>query len=436
MNKGSNSKPDKAEKVLIKGGRVIDPQSKLNGVLDILIIAGIIQQIGNIEAEDFDGHVINGDGKIITPGLVDLHVHLREPGREDAETIQTGCRAAMHGGFTTVCCMPNTHPVIDDRSHVEFIKERSEGLLVSVHPIGAVTKGQKSEELTEMGDMVDAGAVGFSDDGYPVRSAVLMRRALEYAKMFNHPIIEHCEDLSLSEGGVMNEGLVSTTLGMKGIPSISEEVHVARDLLIAEYTGGPLHVAHVSTRGSVRLIREAKVRGVPVTAETCPHYLVMTNEAVRNYDTNTKMKPPLRTEADRQALIEGLKDGTIDVIASDHAPHTIEHKETEYDAAAFGIVGLETMLGLIMTHLVKKKTLTISQIIEKMSILPRKIVNIPENRIEEGQQADLTLIDPGIDWVVDKLKFKSKSKNSPFNGWNLTGRSVGVINNGLLHLNP
>ena len=436
MNNASEKMPMKADKVLLKGGRILDPAVKVDNVTDILIIDGIIQQMGDTDAQSFDGHKIDCQGKLVVPGLIDMHVHLREPGKEDAETIASGCAAAMAGGFTAVCCMPNTNPVIDDRSHVEFIKERSEGFLVTVHPIGAVTKGQQGEELTEMGDMIEAGAVGFSDDGYPVRNAAILRRALEYAKMFGHPVIDHCEDLSLSEGGVMNEGFVSTVLGMRGIPPISEEVHVARDILVAEYTGGPLHIAHVSTQGGVRQIREAKARGVKVSAETCPHYLVLTDEAVRSFDTNTKMKPPLRTEEDRQALLEGLKDGTIDVIASDHAPHTIEYKQTEYDAAAFGILGLETALGLIMTHVVGKEILTITGMIEKMAIHPRHILNLPENRIEKGKKANFTLIDPELSWTVDKQKNVSKSKNTPFHGWELKGRSVGVLNNGQIYLLP
>ena len=428
--------PIKADKVLLKRGRILDPAIKVDNVTDVMIVDGTIQKIGDTDTESFDGRKVDCQGKLIVPGLIDMHVHLREPGKEDAETIASGCGAAMAGGFTAVCCMPNTNPVIDDRSHVEFIKERSEGFLVDVYPIGAVTKGQRGEELTEMGDMIEAGAVGFSDDGYPVRNAAILRRALEYVKMFGHPVIDHCEDLSLSEGGVMNEGFVSTVLGMRGIPTISEEVHVARDILVAEYTGGPLHIAHVSTLGAVRLIREAKSRGVKVSAETCPHYLVLTDEAVRSFDTNTKMKPPLRTEENRQALLEGLKDGTIDVIASDHAPHTIEYKQTEYDAAAFGILGLETALGLIMNHIVGKDILTITEMIEKMAVLPRKILNLPENRIEQGRQANFTLIDPDLSWTVDKQKNVSKSKNTPFHGWELKGRSVGVLNKGQIYLLP
>ncbi len=427
--------PVKVEKVLLRRGRLLDTASGLDRVADLVVVDGNIEKIGRVDVKGFDGKVVECEGKVVVPGLVDMHVHLREPGREDEETIASGCRAAMAGGFTAVCCMPNTDPPIDSRGHVEFIRERSEGFLVDVHPVGAVTKGQRGEELTEMGDMVDAGAVGFSDDGYPVRDARILRRALEYAQMFGCPIIDHCEELSLSGEGVMNEGSVSTVLGLQGIPSISEEVCVARDLLVAEYTGGLLHIAHVSTEGAVGLIREAKKRSVRVTAETCSHYLVLTDEAVRSFDTNTKMKPPLRVEKDRMALLKGLKDGTLDVIASDHAPHAVEEKETEYDAAAFGIVGLETAVGLVMTHLVGKGVLTFEQVIEKMAIHPRRILNLPESQIEKGQPANFTILDPEQKWTVDKMKFQSKSRNTPFDGWELKGRCFGVFNNGQLFLN-
>lgn len=434
MKRDKAEGPVKVDRLLFQGGRILDPGSDLDEIADLMVVRGKIQKIGNVERKEFDGKVIDCKGKVITPGLIDMHVHLREPGREDEETIESGCRAAMAGGFTAVCPMPNTDPVIDSRGHVEFIRERSEGFLVDVHPIPAVTKGQKGEELTEMGDMIAAGAVGFSDDGHPVGSASILRRALEYAKMFDHPIIDHCEEMGLSEEGVMNEGFVSTSLGLRGIPSISEEVCLARDLLVAEYTGGPLHIAHVSTEGAVRLIRAAKKRSVRVTAETCPHHLVLTDEAVRSYDTNTKMKPPLRTDEDRKALLAGLKDGTIDVIASDHAPHSIEEKDTEYDVAAFGIVGMETTVGLIMTHLVGKKIITLPEMVLKMAILPRKILHLPENNIKEESAANLTILDPNLKWRVDKRKFQSKSWNTPFDGWDLEGGCSGVFNHGQLYL--
>ncbi len=435
MNKGKPSYPIQVGRLILQGGRVLDPQVNLDKVADIHIVNGKIKKIGKVDTKSFKGQIVDCRDKIIVPGLVDMHVHLREPGREDKETIATGCRAAMAGGFTAVCCMPNTDPVIDSRSHVEFVKERAEGFLVDVHPIAAVTKGLQGEELTEMGDMIDGGAVGFSDDGWPVKQASVLRRALEYAKMFGCPIIDHCEELNLSEDGVMHEGFVSTGLGMKGIPSISEEIAVARDLLIAEYTGGPLHIAHVSTKGAVRLIREAKKRRVSVTAETCPHYLVLTDEAVRSYDTNLKMKPPLRTEDDRQALLKALQDGTLDVIASDHAPHAVEEKQTEYNTAAFGIIGLETTVGIILTHLVAEGLMTIEDTIQKMAVNPRKILHLPECSIQINHNANLTILDPRINWTVDKTVFYSKSRNTPFEGWSMQGGCFGVFNHGQLLLN-
>ena len=433
MNKQTKA-PVKAEQVLLKGGRVLDPSIGLDQEADVVVLNGKIDTIGAVEAGGFKGRVVDCKGKIVAPGFIDLHVHLREPGREDKETIESGCRAAMAGGFTAVCCMPNTDPAIDSRSHVEFVRERAEGLLVDVYPIGAVTKGRKGLELTEMGDMVQAGAVGFSDDGTPVSTAALMRRALEYSQMFGSPIMDHCEELSLSEDGQMNEGVVSTFLGMKAIPPIAEEFHVARDIMIAEYIGGKLHICHVSTKGAVELIRQAKKRGVSVTTEACPHHFVLTEQAVKSFDTNTKMKPPLRTEKDRKALLAGLKDGTIDAIATDHAPHAIEEKETEYAAAAFGIVGLETALGLTITHLVKKKVISLEQMVEKMSVIPRRIVRLPENSVEEGRPANLTIFDPDLAWTVDRTRFESKSMNTPFDGWTLTGKAVGVVNNGQIFL--
>jgi len=402
--------PVRLGKLLLRGARIFDPVINLDKLADILIINGKIEKIENIQTSGFDGEVLECKGKVIIPGLIDMHTHLREPGREDEETIATGSQAAMAGGFTAVCCMPNTNPVIDNSGQIKFIKEKSEGLLVDVYPIAAVTKGQEGKELTEMGDIINAGGVAFSDDGYPVKNTAILRRALEYVKMFGKPIIDHCEDLSLSGNGVMNEGFV------------------------AEYTKGPLHIAHVSTKGSVALIREAKAKGVNVTAEVCPHHLFLTDEAVRTFDTNTKMKPPLRTEEDRKALIDGLKDGTIDVIATDHAPHSIEEKETEYDVAPFGVIGLETALGLVLTHLVGKGLLTLKEIVEKMSVSPRKILGLAENRIEKGKPANLTILDIEEEWVVDKTSFRSKSHNTPFDGWTLKGKSFGVFNNGQLFL--
>jgi len=427
------SKPMK--KLILRGGRVFDPQVSLDQKADILIDNGQIQEIGKITDSNKDIASIDCTDKVIVPGLIDMHVHLREPGREDKETIASGTAAAMAGGFTAVCCMPNTHPPIDNRGQVEFINERASGLLVDVYPIGAVTKGQKGEQLTEMGDMLDAGAVAFSDDGLPMKDSGILRRALEYLSMFDRPLINHCEDLDLSEDGVMNEGFTSTFLGMRGIPNISEEIHVARDIMTAAYTKGKLHIAHVSTQGSVQLIREAKKRGVRITAETCPHYFVLNDDAVRSFDTNTKMKPPLRTEADRLAIIAGLKDGTLDVIATDHAPHTVVEKDTEFDAAAFGIVGLETAVGLVLTHLLDKEVITLKDIVQKMSINPRKILRLDEVKIEKKYAANLSIFDLNASWKVDKTRFFSKSKNTPFDGWQMKGSGFGVYNNSQLFLN-
>ena len=415
-------------RLLLEQARIVDPRLNLDKVADVLIEKDRIKEIGSIR--DFKGRTIDCKNKIVMPGLLDMHVHLREPGQEHKETIKTGCNAAAAGGFTEICCMPNTKPPVDSRSDVEFIRERAGGHLVEVHPIAAVTMNLDGEKLTEMADMIEAGAVGFSDDGKPVSTAGLLRRALEYAGMFGKPIIDHCEDPTLSGDGVMHEGFISTALGMPAIPSVAEEVIVARDLLMAEYTGGPLHIAHVSTAGSVRLIREAKKRDVHITAETCPHYLVLTDEAVRSFDPFTKMNPPLRSMDDRKALLAGLKDGTIDVIATDHAPHAIEDKECEFLSAAFGIVGLETALGLIWTNLVVKKILSLEQFIDKMAIQPRKILGLPDHLIEKGAAANLTLFDPEVHWQVDSGLFESKSKNTPFQGWKLKGRSTGVINRG------
>jgi dihydroorotase len=430
----AKTEPMKIGKLLLKGGRILDPSSRIDTVTDILLDKGKIQKIGSVDAKSFSGKVIDCKNKFIVPGLIDMHVHLREPGREDTETIHSGCQAAMAGGFTAVCCMPNTEPPIDCRGQVEFIKERAEGLIVDVHSIAAVTVGRKGEQLTEMGELVEAGSVGFSDDGTHIKQSGILRRALEYAKMFGRPIIDHCEDPYLSEGGVMNEGFTSTVLGLPGIPSISEEIDVARDLLMAQFTGGSVHIAHVSTKRSVQLIREAKSRGVSVTAETCPHYLLLTDEAVRTFDTNTKMKPPLRDKSDQDALIEGIKDSTIDAIASDHAPHAIEEKDTEYDAAAFGIIGLETIVGLMLDRFVNKGILTLEEMIEKMATNPRKILGLPSCTIKEGANANLTIIDLGCQWKVDKNHFLSKSRNTPFDEWELKGKAIGIVNKSQLYI--
>jgi dihydroorotase len=418
---------NESNKLLIRGARVFDPSVRLDRTADLFVAGGVLKKIGPFDQDTSDIRVVDAGGKLVIPGLFDMHVHLREPGREDEETVASGCRAAAAGGFTEIACMPNTHPPIDGRSQVEFILDRASGQPVRVHPVACITRGQNGEELTEMGELVQAGAVAFSDDGKSVEKAVLLRRALEYAGMFGKPVIEHCEDRTLAENGAMHEGWVSTSAGLRGIPSIAEEVAVARDLLIAEYTKGTLHIAHVSTGGSVRLIREAKSRGVRVTAETCPHYLVLTDEAVRRYDTQAKMNPPLRSEADRQALIAGLKDGTLDAVATDHAPHAVHEKDVEFDAAPFGIIGLETAVGLMWTELVGPKTISLDDLIRLMSSAPRKILGLPAVRIAEGEAANWTIIDPGRKWKIDADRFQSLSRNTPFHGRSCTGASAGIV---------
>jgi dihydroorotase len=423
---------ERIDEILLAGGRVFDPRVRLDVKTDLLIAGGRIRKIG--KAEGFAGRRVDCAGVTIVPGFVDMHVHLREPGREDEETLATGAEAAAAGGFTEVACMPNTAPPIDDRSRVEFVRERAAGLAAAVHPVAAVTKGQAGEELVEMGDCAAAGAVAFSDDGKPVEKAALLRKALEYAGMFGRPILSHCEERSLSDGGAMNEGFVSTLLGFRGIPSIAEEIAVARDLAVAEYVGGRLHVQHVSTAGSVRLIREAKARGAAVTAETCPHYLVLTDEAVRSFDTNAKMNPPLRSKADQEALWQGLKDGTIDAVATDHAPHSIEEKDAEFESAPFGILGIETAVGLLFTHGMHTGRLALADLVRFFSTAPRGILGLDEARIAEGGAANLTLLRTDSEWTVDKDRFFSKSRNTPFHGWKLKGAAAGTLRGGRLTL--
>ncbi len=407
--------------ILIKNGRVIDPSQNIDGYKDVLIKGRKIQGLYTKGKAPDAGKIIDASNCIVIPGLVDMHTHLREPGFEYKETIKTGTMAAVKGGFTTVCCMPNTKPVNDTIAVTEFILERSlkEGSC-SVYPIGAITISQKSEALTELEAMIKAGCIAFSDDGMPVTNSVMMRRALEYSKIFKVPIISHCEDLNLSEGGVMNEGFVSTIVGLQGIPKAAEETMVARDLSLCELTGGRLHIAHVSTEGSVKLIRNAKSRGINVTAETCPHYFSLTDEAVISYDTNLKVNPPIRTAHDVEAIKEGLKDGTIDVIATDHAPHHIDDKNKEFDAAAFGISGLETAFALSL-HLVEQGTMDLNQLIMKISITPSKIMGINKGTLSIDADADITIINPENKFIVDPSKFASKGKNSPFNKWQLKG---------------
>jgi dihydroorotase len=413
--------------ILIKNGHVIDPANKVDGKLDILVSDGKIAKFGKPGSLAVnDSQVIDAAGKFVVPGLIDMHVHLREPGYEYKETIATGTAAAKAGGFTSVCCMPNTNPVNDNRSVTEFILAQARSAPAQVFPIGAITKGSKGEELAEMGELYAAGCYAISDDGKPVMNASIMRRAMEYSKIFDMLIISHCEDSTLSGKGVMNEGVVSTELGLRGIPRSAEDVMTARDISLAELTGCKLHIAHVSTAGSVRLIRDAKARGLKVTAETCPHYFTLTDEAVRGYNTMVKMNPPLRTADDVAAIKQGLKDGTIDVIATDHAPHAMDEKSGEFDYAPFGIVGLETVLGLTL-KLVDEGILSLAEVIRKLSVNPALILKLNKGKLTVGADADVTIIDPNIEWIVDASQFRSKSKNTPFNGWKLKGRAVLTI---------
>lgn len=413
--------------ILIKNGHIIDPANRVDEKLDVLVSDGKISRLGKPGSLPANGsQVIDAAGKFVVPGLIDMHVHLREPGYEYKETIATGTAAAKAGGFTSVCCMPNTNPVNDNSSVTEFILAQARSASAQVFPIGAVTKGSKGEELAEMGELNAAGCVAISDDGKPVMNASMMRRAMEYSRIFDMLIISHCEDSTLSFKGVMNDGIVSTELGLRGIPRAAEDVMTARDISLAELTGGRLHIAHVSTAGSVRLIRDAKSRGVKVTAETCPHYFSLTEEAVRGYNTMAKMNPPLRTVDDVAAVKQGLKDGTIDVIATDHAPHAMDEKSGEFDYAPFGIVGLETALGLTL-KLVQEGAFSLTEAIRKLSVNPALILRLDKGTLSLGADADMTMIDSNEDWTVDASQFKSKSKNTPFDGWELRGKAVRTI---------
>lgn len=437
-------------KILIKGGHLVDPSQGVDGICDVLISQGKIEELkprtikgkarnrsgtsaGRI-TEDADMITVDAEGLLILAGFVDMHVHLREPGFEYKETIRTGTEAAIAGGITSVCCMPNTSPVNDNASITEFIIRRAmnEGFC-TVYPVGAITKGQKGEELAEMGMMCEAGCIAFSDDGRPVMDSLMMRRALEYSKIFRVPLISHAEDLSLSAGGVMNEGLLSIKLGLKGVPAQSEEIMIARDIALAELTGGRLHIAHVSTKGAVELIRLAKKRGIAdITAETCPHYFSITEDAVDGYNTNAKVNPPLRDTADVEAVRKGLKENIIDVIATDHASHHYDEKLGEFDLAPSGISGLETSIGLSM-KLVDEGLLTLNQLIEKMALNPSKITGVPKGTVKQGADADIVILDTHTEYAVDTARFRSKGKNTPFEGWRLRARPVATIAKGRIY---
>lgn len=413
--------------ILIKGGRVIDP-GRLNGPADVLIQDGNVVAVGqNVGTIPPGTRTIDATGKLVLPGLVDLHVHFREPGYEYKETVRTGVASAVAGGFASVCCMPNTKPVNDNQSVTEFILEQARAAgLAQVFAIGAITKGSEGKELAEIGELHQAGCVAISDDGRPVMNGDVMRRAMEYARTFDLPVIDHCEDLHLAEGGCMNEGLVSTSLGLPGIPAAAEEVMVARNLALAELTGARLHLPHLSTAGSVRMVREAKTRGIPVTAEACPHHFMLTEEAVRGFNTHAKMNPPLRAWGDVQAIKDGLRDGTIDVIATDHAPHAVQDKEQDFATAPFGIVGLETALPLTLA-LVEEGVLSLESAVAKLTAEPARVFNLPKGSLAVGAEADVVIIDPDVQWEVDPGRFRSKSRNTPFAGWKVKGRAMTTI---------
>ncbi len=409
-------------KLLIKGGYLVDAKSSTEGIFDLLVEEGKIIEIAE-HIDEIGCVVVDATGKYVLPGLVDAHCHLRDPGFEYKEDIESGTRSAAAGGFTSIACMPNTNPVTDSEAVVKYIlnKAEQEGY-VHVYPIGAITKGQKGEELAEIGELKFAGAVAISDDGKPVKSASLMKKALQYASMFDITVISHCEDVDLAEEGVMNEGYMSTILGLKGIPAAAEETMVARELILAEYTGVPIHIAHVSTALSVEMIRNAKKRGVKVTCETCPHYFSLTEEACSGYDTNAKVNPPLRTAKDVAAIMEGIADDTIDIIATDHAPHHVDEKNVEFSLAANGFVGFETAVPLALTYLVKPGVITMAKLVEKMSLNPSKILGLNKGSLEIGGAADITIIEMEEEIVIDVNKFRSKSKNSPFGGSKLFGK--------------
>jgi dihydroorotase len=427
-----------APMVLLRGGRVVDPSQNLDETGDVLLANGVVVDVGRIGEVRRDGHeleTIDCGGRIVSPGFVDVHCHLREPGREEVETIASGARAAAAGGFTAVCAMPNTDPVTDNQAAVGFIisQARRAGA-ARVYPIGAISIGEKGETLAEFGEMVGAGAVAVSDDGKPVVSAQLMRTALEYARTFGIPVADHCEEPTLAAGGAMNEGIVSARLGLRGIPAEAEEIMAIRDILLARLTGGHIHLCHMSTKGSVELIRWGKERGINVTAEVCPHHLSLTEDAVGAYDTNAKMNPPLRTMADVEALQQAVRDGTIDVIATDHAPHHYDEKEREFADAPNGIVGLETALSVNLTWLVHSGIVGIPLLVERMACAPARLFKLPGGTLRKGALADVTVFDAEATWTVDPASFRSKGRNTPYAGQTLRGLvELTVVGGRIIH---
>jgi dihydroorotase len=415
------------DSILIRGGRIIDPSTGTDTTADLLVVDGKVAEIASSIAPS-GAEVIEADGLIVAPGLIDMHVHLREPGDEEEETIATGSAAAVAGGFTAVACMPNTRPATDEESVVEFVcRQASRAGLCHVYPVGAVTKGRQGTELAEMGQMVRTGAVAFSDDGDCIINTQLMLRALQYASMFDKPILQHCEDADTASGGVMNGGATSVRLGLPGIDPMAEELSLQRDLTLVRKTGARYHVCHISTARAVELVRRAKAEGLPVTAEVCPHHLLLTEQSCETFDTNFKMNPPLRADEDVQACLQGVIDGTIDCLVTDHAPHGIQEKELEFLTAPFGIIGLETALGLFIKALIEPGHLDWSQLIDLMSTRPARVLGLPRGSLAVGAHGDITLIDPNLEWTVDVNQFLSKSRNCPFHDWQLRGRAVKTI---------
>lgn len=420
--------------LLLKNGRIIDPAQGVDKVADLLIQDGRVAGVGKIDEKKLEGEgtVYDLTGLVVTPGLIDMHVHMREPGQEHKETIETASLAAAAGGFTTIVGMPNTSPAIDNRAIVEYVLNKGKQAVVNVLTTGAATKGNEGSEMAEVGDMIKAGAVAISDDAFPVQSSDLMRMVMQYSSMFDVPVITHCEDKTMTRDAVMNEGITCTILGLRPWPRQAEEMMIARNIALCELTGCKLHIQHITTEGGVDLVRQAKAKGLPVTAETCPQYFSLTDEALNEYDSSAKCCPPLRTQSDVDAIKAGLADGTIDAIATDHAPHSIEEKEVELPYAPFGMIGLETALPLVITNLVKPGVLTLADAISKLTAAPAKILGLQSGTMTAGSVADITVIDPEASVKVDASRMKSMARNTPFNGAELTGKAVATIVGGEL----